>query len=132
MINLNYQTNHILYQIFRIILSTFQQKQWKIDKPSIGLYVNKIGNRITFKIKAECYLELLTPEAIKLLESAKNEITRRQKWWKCTTFWNYRTALVHCNIVNNDYEQDSRVFYTFVPNKPFGSLLDVFPKNHIF
>ena len=51
---------------------------------------------------------------------------------KCTTFWNYRTSLVHCNIVNNDYQQDSRVFYTFVPNKPFGSLLDVFPKNHIF
>ena len=83
-------------------------------------------------MKAEYYLELLTLEAIKLLESAKNKITRIQKWWKCTMFWNYRTSLVHCNIVNNDYQQDSRVFYTFVPNKPFGSLLDVFPKNHIF
>ena len=41
-------------------------------------------------------------------------------------------VLVHCNIVNNDYQQDSRVLYTFVPNKPFGSLLDISPSNHIF
>ena len=41
-------------------------------------------------------------------------------------------VLVHCNIVNNDYEQDSRVVYTFAPNKPFGSLLEISPKNHIF
>ena len=40
--------------------------------------------------------------------------------------------LVHCNIVNNDYQQDSRVLYTFVPNKPFGSLLESSPANHIF
>ena len=41
-------------------------------------------------------------------------------------------ALVHCNIVNNDYQQDLRVFYTFVPNKAFGSLLEISPTNHIF
>ena len=41
-------------------------------------------------------------------------------------------VLVHCDIVNNDYEQDSRALYTFVPNKSFGSLLDISPSNHIF
>ena len=41
-------------------------------------------------------------------------------------------VLVHCNIVNNDYHQDSRVLYTFVPNKKFGSLLEISPTNHIF
>ena len=41
-------------------------------------------------------------------------------------------VLVHCNIVNNDYQQDSRVLYAFVPNKPFGSLLEISPTNHIF
>ena len=41
-------------------------------------------------------------------------------------------VLVHCNIVNNDYQQDSRVLYTFVPNKPFGRLLEISPANHIF
>ena len=40
-------------------------------------------------------------------------------------------VLVHCNIVNNDYQQDSRVLYTFVPNKPFDSLLEISPKDHI-
>ena len=41
-------------------------------------------------------------------------------------------VLVHCNIVNNDYQHDSRIFYTFVPNKPFGSLLEISPKNYTF
>ena len=41
-------------------------------------------------------------------------------------------VLVHFNIANNDYQQDSRVLYTFVPNKPFGSLLEISPTNHIF
>ena len=41
-------------------------------------------------------------------------------------------ALIHCNIVNNDYQQDSRVLYTFVPNKSFGQLLDISRKNFTF
>ena len=41
-------------------------------------------------------------------------------------------ALIHCNIVNNDYQQDLRVLYTFVPNKSFGQLSDISPKNFIF
>ena len=41
-------------------------------------------------------------------------------------------VLIHCNVVNNDYQQDSRVLYTFVPNKPFGNLLEISPKNHMF
>ena len=41
-------------------------------------------------------------------------------------------VLIHCNIVNNNYQQNSRILYTFVPNKPFGSLLEVSLSNHIF
>ena len=40
--------------------------------------------------------------------------------------------LVYCNIVNSDYQQDSRILYAFVPNNAFGSLLDVSPSNHVF
>ena len=43
-----------------------------------------------------------------------------------------KVVLVHSNIVNNDYQQDSRVLYTFVSNKPFGSLLEISPRNYIF
>ena len=41
-------------------------------------------------------------------------------------------VLVHCNFINNDYQKNSRVLYTFVPNKSFGQLLDISPKNFIF
>ena len=41
-------------------------------------------------------------------------------------------VLVHCNLVNNDYPQDSRLLCTFVPNKPFCSLLEISPTNHVF
>ena len=41
-------------------------------------------------------------------------------------------VLINCDILNNDYQQDSRVLYTFVSNKPFGSLLEISPINHIF
>ena len=47
-----------------------------VDNPSIRIYVNKIENRITFKIKNGYYLELLTPETMKLLESAENKINK--------------------------------------------------------
>ena len=41
-------------------------------------------------------------------------------------------VLIHYNIVNNDYQENSRVLYTFVPNKSFGQLLDISPKHFIF
>ena len=43
-----------------------------------------------------------------------------------------KAVLVHCNIGINDYQQDSRVLYTVVPNKPFASLLEISPTNYIF
>ena len=41
-------------------------------------------------------------------------------------------VLVHCNLVNNDYQQNSRILYTFIPNQTFGSLLEILPPNHLF
>ena len=41
-------------------------------------------------------------------------------------------VLVHGNIFNIHYQQDSKILYTLVPNKPFGSLLEISPKNPIF
>ena len=46
-----------------------------IDKPLAHIYVNKIENRVTFKIKNEYSLALLTPETMKLFGSTKNKIT---------------------------------------------------------
>ena len=116
MIKLNYEMDHILYQIFRIILSIFLKKDREnTDNPLIRIYVNKIKNRITFKIKNEYNVELLTSETMKLLGSTKNKIDKNKNGENIIT----KVVLVHCNIVSNDYQQDSRVSYTFVPNKPF-------------
>ena len=102
------------------------------DKPSVQIYVNKIENRVTFKIKDECSLELLTPETMKLLGSTENKITKSKNGENVPHLEITEVLLVHCNIVNNDYQQDPRVLYTFVPNNSFGSLLEIFPTNHIF
>ena len=103
-----------------------------IDKPSVQIYINKIENRITFRINNGYSLELLTPETIKLLESTENKITKDKNGENVPHFEITEVVLAYCNIVNNDYQQDSRVLYIFVPNKPFGSLLEISPTNHIF
>ena len=72
MMNLNYQMGLILSQIFKIILSIFKKKHGEdINELSVWIYVNKIENRVTFKIKNGYSLELLTPETMKLLGSTK-------------------------------------------------------------
>ena len=63
----------ILYQIFKTIQHILKEHNEKIDNPSVRIYVNKIGNRITFTIKTGYYLELLTPETIKLLVNTANK-----------------------------------------------------------
>ena len=69
---------------------------------------------------------------MKLLGRTKNKITKDKNCENLPHLDIEKVVLVHCNIVNNDYQQDSRVLYTFVPNKQFGSLLEIFPTNHIF
>ena len=69
---------------------------------------------------------------MKLLGSTENKITKDKNGENVPHLEITEVVLVHCNIVNNDYQQDSRVLYTFVPNKSFGSLLEISPTNHIF
>ena len=102
------------------------------DERSIQIYVNKIENRIAFKIKDGYSLELLRKETMKLLGRTENKITKDKNGENVPHLEITEVVLVHCNMVNNDYQQDSRVLYTFVPNKSFGSLLDISPSNHIF
>ena len=80
------------------------------------------------KIILSLKLKFLTPETMKLLESTKNKITRDINGENVPHLEVTEVVLVHCNIFNNDYQQDSRVLYTFVLNKLFGSLLEISPK----
>ena len=106
MMNLNYQKDLILYQIFKIISNTFK-------KNMVQIYVNKIENRITFKIKDGYSLELLTPETMKFLRSTENKIIKNKKGENVPHLEITEVALVHCNMVNNDYQRDSRVLHTY-------------------
>ena len=104
-----------------------------IDEPSVQICLNKIENRITFKIRNGYSLELLTPETMKLLGSTKNKITNDKNGENVPHLEITEAVLVHWNIVNNDYQQDSRLLYTFVPNKLFWQLIRNFSsKSYLF
>ena len=69
---------------------------------------------------------------MKLLGSTENKIVKDKNGENVPHFESTEVVLVHCNIVNDDYQQNSRVLYAFVPNKLFGSLWEISLKNHIF
>ena len=71
--------------------------------------INKIGNRTTFKLKTGCYLELLTPENMKLLRTTKSKITKTENGKNVAHLDITQVILVNFNIINNDYQQTSRV-----------------------
>ena len=100
------------------------------------IYINKIENRITFKTKTGYYLYLYiiikTPETIKLLGSTKSKTNKDKNDENVSHLEITEVELIHCSIVNNDYQKDSRVLYTFVPNKSFGQLFDISAKNFVF
>ena len=70
-----------------------------IDNVSIRIYINKIENRITFQIKTGYYLELLTPETVKLLGSTENRITNNRNGESVLHLEITEAVLVHCSIV---------------------------------
>ena len=76
----NYLMYHILYQ---------------------RIYINKIEKRITFKIKTEYYLELLTPETMKLVGSTKNKITKNENGENVPHLEITEVVLIHCDVFNN-------------------------------
>ena len=94
----------------------------------IKLYVNKRENSIIFKI----YLEILTYETMNLLGSTKNKVTKNENGKNMLHLEIAQVVLVHCNLVNIDYQQNLRDLNTFVSNKSFGQLLDISPKDLIF
>ena len=98
------------------------------NKPSVKLYINRVENRITFKIKKGYSLELLTKETMKLLGSTKNKITKDKSSENVPHLEITEVVLVHCNMVNNDYQHFVEYYiHLFQIN-----LLVVSPSNHIF
>ena len=97
--------DHFLYPIFKIILSIYKKN---IRERLIILhkeYINKIENRITFKIKTGYYLEILTSERMKLLGSIKSKINKNKKGENVSNLEITEVLLVNFHIVNDNYQQ---------------------------
>ena len=98
----------------------------------ILIYANKITNRVVFKIKTGYKLELLSKETMKLLGSTKDTIDADKDSENVPRLENVEVILVHCNLVNNSYQQASRVLFTFAPNKQYGQLISISSHSFIF
>ena len=70
------------------------------------------------------------PQTMRLLVSTEKKIDKDKNGENLPRL--EITEVVNCNMVNNDYQQNSRVLYTFVPSKSLGQLLDISPKNFMF
>ena len=69
---------------------------------------------------------------MKLLASTNLKITKDVKGENVSDLEINEVVLMHCNVINNSYEQNSRVLHTFVSNESFGQFLDISPKKYIF
>ena len=91
------------------------------------IYPNKIKNRVVFKIKAGYKLELLTNEVMALLGDCP-VIDKDQNGGNVPELEQVHSVLMHCNAVHSDCLQNSKLLYSFVPDKSFGQLLSIEPK----
>ena len=85
--------------------------------PPIHVYINRINNRLVFKIKYGYKLEVQKPETMKLFGSTKKLIDKTKQQKKVPSLEEVEVVLVQCNLVDNQYQQKSEVLYTFTPNK---------------
>ena len=102
------------------------------ENAPILIYTNTITNRMVFKIKTGYKLELLSKETMKLLGSTKDTIDADKNSENVPRLENVEVVLVHCNLVNNSYQQASRVLFSFVLNKQYGQLISILPHTLIF
>ena len=89
--------------------------------------MNKRENRIVFKTKAGYTLELLSKEKMQLLGSSKRDIDQDKDGEDIPKLESFEVVLIHYNLVNNNYQQVSKVIFTFLPNKQFGQLITITP-----
>ena len=101
------------------------------DVSPVLIYVNEINNRIVFKIKSGYKLQLLSKETMKLLKSSSGTIDGDKNSELVPKLQSVDLVLLHCNAVNNSYQQASKVLFTFVPNKKYGQLITVSPETLI-
>ena len=84
------------------------------------------------RIKAGYYLKLLTSETKKSFGRTKSKISKDENSKNVANSETAKAVLSSCNNINNDYQQESRVLCTLIPNKSFNQLLFISPQNFMF
>ena len=88
------------------------------EEPPILIYPNKIRNMIVFKMETGDKLQMLENETRALLGDGTIVDTNKK----------VHSVLLHCNVIDNNYLQNSKLLYKFVPNNDFGQLFSVQPQ----
>ena len=102
------------------------------ENAPVLIYANTINNRIVIKIKSGYKLELLSKETMELLGKTNDIIDADKNSEKVPRLENFEVVLLHCNLVNNSYQQASRVLFTFVSTKQYGQLISLSPHSLVF
>ena len=110
-----------LYRVYHKKHETFP------TNPPIHIYINRINNRLVFKIKDGYKLELQTPETMKLYGSTKKLVDKTKNGENSPSLEVVEALLVQFNLEDNQYQQKSEVLYTFMPSKSYAYLLNVEP-----
>ena len=95
------------------------------ENPPVQIYPNKIKNRIVFRVKTRYKLELLSLETMKLLGSTKKDVDQDKDGEHIPKLESVEVVSVNCNLVNNNYQQASKLLLTFLPNKQFRQLINI-------
>ena len=137
--------NLSIYYTWKNVKSTYNNNKFKISAPTWnetfdlpdGSYnISEIQDYIEYIIKKHeaigYKLELLSKQTMKLLGSTKYSIDADKNSENVPKLENVEVVLVHCNLVNNAYQQHSRVLFTFVPTKQYGQLISISPHSLVF
>ena len=137
--------NLSIYYTWKNVKSTYNNNKFKISAPTWnetfdlpdGSYnISEIQDYIEYIIKKHeaigYKLELLSKQTMKLLGSTKYSIDVDKNSENVPKLENVEVVLVHCNLVNNAYQQHSRVLFTFVPTKQYGQLISISPHSLVF
>ena len=93
----------LIYVMASRLFWIYHQKIQNFENPPVQIYQNKIKNRIVFKIKTGCKLELLTLETMRLLGSTKKDVGKDKNSKNVPKLESVEVVLVHCSLVKNDY-----------------------------